>query len=153
MAGEERVIVRLRSHGRALIVPAAIFIALCFVATFTLGRVEWELWNLTVLTATSVLALLLCVIPLVAWLSRRFTITNRRVIVRSGVGAVRREVTLSRVHEVSVRRRGLQTMFGSGDVILETAGERPVILADVPSSTLVQRAITDLLANIPEERA
>ena len=49
--------------------------------------------------------LLGCLLPFLAWLTRRTTITTRRIILRSGVFArVRRELLHSRGYDVVVRR-------------------------------------------------
>jgi hypothetical protein len=44
-----------------------------------------------------------------------------------------------------VRKTGLQTVFGSGDVQINTGLEHPVILRDIPTPDLVQAALHDLM--------
>ena len=97
----------------------------------------------------SVLAIALSVVPMLAWLSRRTVITSRRVIVRSAFGGSKRDVPLGRIHDVTLRRHGLQALVGSGDVLLSTGGDRPVTLSDLPSASLVQRTLSDLVAATP----
>jgi len=53
---------------------------------------------------------------------------------------------LARVHDVTVRRRGLQALFGAGDVLLSTGGDRAVVLPDVPVASLVQRMLSEQLS-------
>ncbi|QCR18654.1 PH domain-containing protein [Agrococcus sp. SGAir0287] len=149
MSDPERVVVRLRSHGRALLLPAVLLCGIAFGTTFALGRVAWQLWDLVVWSLAIVLAVVLCVVPTLAWLSRRVVVTSRRVIVRSAFGGSKRDVPLSRIHDVTLRRQGLQAIVGSGDVLLSTGGEHPVTLADVPSASLVQRTLTELVAGTP----
>jgi uncharacterized membrane protein YdbT with pleckstrin-like domain len=85
-------------------------------------------------------------VPLVSWLACNYTITSRRVILRSGlVVRVRQEVLHSRGHDVTVRKSGLQSLFGSGDVLVSTGLDRPVVLRDVPNANLVQAALHDLM--------
>lgn len=151
MSDPERIVVRLRSHGRALIVPTIVLWATCAAVALLLNVVDWPLWNLVVLTLAALLVITLCVVPLLAWLSRRLVVTNRRIIVRSGFGGSRREIALSRIHDVTLRRRGLQRIFGTGDVLVSTGGDRLVTLADLPDAALVQRTITDLLDHHPQE--
>lgn len=149
MSDPERVVVRLRSHGRALVLPAVLLCGIAFGTTFALGRVAWPLWDLVVWTLALVLLVVLCLVPTLAWLSRRVVVTSRRVIVRSAFGGSKRDVPLSRIHDVTLRRQGIQAVLGSGDVLLSTGGEQPVTLADVPSASLVQRTLTDLVAATP----
>lgn len=144
-AGEERVIARMRPHGRALVVPVLVLWLGVALAALLLDRIDWAFWNIAVLTVTAIVLVLLTVVPTLAWLSRGFTFTTERVIIRTGFGGTRRETMLSRVHDVTVRRRGLQALFGAGDVLLSTGGDRAVILPDVPLAPLVQRMLSEQL--------
>lgn len=145
--GEERVIARMRPHGRALIVPVLVLWSAVGLGMLLLDRVEWAFWNIAVLTVIAIVIVLLTVIPTLAWLSRGFTFTTERVVIRTGFGGTRRETMLSRVHDVTVRRRGLQPIFGAGDVLLSTGGDRAVVLSDVPAASLVQRMLSEQLGS------
>jgi hypothetical protein len=39
----------------------------------------------------------------------------------------------------------LQQIFGSGDVLINTGLDRPVVLRDIPSAALVQSALHELM--------
>ncbi len=145
-AGEERVIARMRPHGRALVVPVLVLWLCAGLAMLLLDTVDWALWNTAVLTVLAIVVVLLTVVPTLAWLSRGFTFTTERVIIRTGFGGTRRETMLARVHDVTVRRRGLQALFGAGDVLLSTGGDRAVVLQDVPVASLVQRMLSEQLS-------
>ncbi|WP_157674168.1 PH domain-containing protein [Agrococcus carbonis] len=144
--GDERVIARMRPHGRALVVPVLVLWLAIGAAAALVDRVDWAFWNIAVLTVAAIVVVLLSVVPTLAWLSRGFTFTTERVITRTGFGGTRRETMLARVHDVTVRRRGLQALFGAGDVLLSTGGDRAVILSDVPAASLVQRMLSEQLA-------
>ncbi|MDX2025829.1 PH domain-containing protein, partial [Microcella sp.] len=89
---------------------------------------------------------LLWVLPLLRWLSTQYLITTRRVVLRSGLFVrTRHEVLLSRSYDVTVRQSGLQPVFRSGDVLITTGADRPVILRDVPNAGLVQRVLSDVM--------
>jgi uncharacterized membrane protein YdbT with pleckstrin-like domain len=141
----EHIVARVRRHGRALFWPSIALIAASGAAGyFAFSKLEqWmmlAIWG--VLAAVVLLAFL---IPLVWWLGQRTTVTTRRVIVRSGFFVhVRQEVLFTRVYDVSVRRSWMQSMFRSGDVLLNTGADHPVVLRDVPNAGLVQRCIHDL---------
>jgi uncharacterized membrane protein YdbT with pleckstrin-like domain len=87
------------------------------------------------------------VLPYLAWLTSRTTITTRRVIVRRGLFVrVRRELWHRRGYDVQVSRSWIQGVIGSGDVRLETGHEVPVVVPDVPAPLAVQAALHELMA-------
>jgi membrane protein YdbS with pleckstrin-like domain len=142
----ERVIARARPHGRALIWPTVVLIADVGASAYFFDRFPeaWE--NLAPLIAAALVALLLFVVPLFRWLSHNYTITTRRIIIRSGfLVRVRQELLHSRGYDITVRRNGLQSLFRSGDIHINTGLEHPVILRDVPGADLVQSALHDLM--------
>jgi uncharacterized membrane protein YdbT with pleckstrin-like domain len=146
VAGAERVIVRLRPHGRILFWPTVALLLIVGACGYFFGSLpeDWE--NLALLGVAAVLALLLWAIPLFTWLGRNYTITTRRIIVRSGfVVRVRQELLLSRGSDVTVRKTGLQTLFGSGDVRIGSGPDSAVVMRDVPQANLVQAALHDLI--------
>ncbi|WP_430592351.1 PH domain-containing protein [Humidisolicoccus flavus] len=149
----ERLIVRLRPHGRALILPAVLLCAFGFATMFFLDRVSTPWWNGVVVTCAVILTFILCVVPTLAWLTRRFVFTTKRVIMRGGFGSSRREVPLNRIHDVMLRRVGVQALFGCGDILISTGGERSIALGDVPSAALVQRMLMEQLDREPEAPA
>lgn len=150
MSGQERaseqVVARLRPHGRALFWPSVALIAIIGAVAYFQGRFPetWE--NLALLAGGALLVLLLCFLPLMAWLARRYVITTRRIIVRRGFFVrTRQELLHSRGYDLTVRKNGVQSMFGSGDVLINTGLDRPVVLWDVPGADLVQEALHDLM--------
>jgi membrane protein YdbS with pleckstrin-like domain len=107
-------------------------------------REQWQF--LSALGGAVVLLAVGWFLPLCAWLARNYTITTRRIVLRSGVFVrVRQELLHSRGYDVSVRRTPLQQLFGSGNVNVNIATDRPVVLKDVPSADLVQSALNDLM--------
>lgn len=150
MTGEnlqpERAVSRMRPHARALVLPSLVFVVVAGAASYGVFAVD-ELWQrLAVLTGGVVLVGVLWVLPLLRWLSTQYLITTRRLVLRRGLLVrTRHEVLLSRGHDVTVRRSGLQAVFRSGDVLVNTGLGRPVVLRDVPRADLVAEALTDLL--------
>lgn len=147
-APAERVVAHLRPHARALFWPSIVLIAVCaavgyFSDTFT------EAWqNVALFAGAGLVVLLLFLLPLVVWLSRRYTITTRRIILRHGFFVrVRQELLHSRGYDISLRRTWLQSAFRSGDVRINSGLESPVVLVDVPKANLVQSALHDLMEN------
>ena len=142
----EAIVARLRPHARALFWPSVALVVIAgatayFAGTFRQGWLNW-----LVLAASGLLVILLFLVPLLAWLGRSYTITTRRIVLRRGLLVrTRQELLHSRGYDVTVRKAGLQLVFGSGDVLINTGLERPVMLRDVPGADLVQAALHDLM--------
>lgn len=145
-APSERVVARLRPHARAMFWPSLALLVVCgavgyFGGTFSL---MWE--NILLYSTAAALVLLVFLLPLGSWLSKRIILTTRRVIVRRGFFVrVRQELLHSRGYDVSLTRSWLQSAFRSGDVRVNAGLDRPFILKDVPHADLVQRALADLM--------
>lgn len=150
MTGEqpdpERVIVLLRAHARALVLPVVVLLAVSGAAVYGATVID-ELWLRILIIAAGALALLLLVLaPYVRWLASHVLITTRRIVIRHGlVVRTRQEVLHSRSYDVALRQSGLQRVFRSGDILLNTGLDRPVVLRDLPRAALVQEALTDLM--------
>lgn len=142
----EAVVARLRPHVRGLVWPCILLVAVAAATGFFYGTFAREWQNIAVLATAGILVLIGWFAPFVRWISRGYTITTRRTVVRSGVLVrERRELLHSRASDVTVRASPLQTMAGSGDVRIGTMGEQPLVLKDVPSATLVQATLHDLM--------
>ena len=142
----EAVVARLRPHGRALFWPSLALIAILGATGYFYGSFD-EVWqNLAVLGGALLLGVLLWLVPLLHWLGRHYTITTRRIVLRSGFFVrLRQELLHSRGYDVTVRQNGLQQLFRSGDVLINTGLDRPVVLRDIPSAELVQSALHELM--------
>jgi uncharacterized membrane protein YdbT with pleckstrin-like domain len=143
----ERVVRNLRPHWRRVAIPIAllpIVVGLASYGWFTLPDNGARRPLRYLILAVAVVALLWwSVRPLLFWLTTRYVVTNRRVLMRNGVlSRTGRDVPLTRVNDVSFRRTVVERMFGSGTLIVESAGDRgQVILTDVPQVEAVQRDI------------
>lgn len=142
----ERVVARLRPHARALFWPSLVLIATSGAVGYFAGRLT-EVWEIMLLwSAAGVALLLLFLLPLVSWLSRRYTVTTRRLIIRRGFFVrVRQELLHTRGYDVSVKRNWLQSVFRSGEVTINSGLDHPVVLRDVPKADQVQRALSELM--------
>lgn len=142
----ERVVARLRPHGRAMFWPSLLLVAVCGALGY-FGGVFPEQWeNVALFAGAALLIVLLWLLPLLAWLGKRYVITTRRIVIRRGLFVrTRQELLHSRGYDITVRKNGLQSMFGCGDLLINTGLEHPVALWDVPSADLVQSALHDLM--------
>jgi uncharacterized membrane protein YdbT with pleckstrin-like domain len=142
----ERVVARFRPHARALTLPSFALIGAVGGATYG-ALVFEELWQrLSVAGAGLLVVVLFWMLPLVRWLGTHYVVTTRRIALRGGLAVrLRQELLHSRGYDVSVRQSGLQRMFRSGDVLINTGLDRPVIMRDVPHAELVQDALSELM--------
>jgi uncharacterized membrane protein YdbT with pleckstrin-like domain len=142
----ERIVARLRPNARALFWPSIVLIATCAALGYLAGQFD-EVWENVLLWSTAAaIVLLLFLLPLAFWLSKRYTITTRRIILRHGFFIrVRQELLHSRGYDITLKRNWLQSAFRSGDVRINSGLERPVVLKDVPKADTVQRALNDLM--------
>ena len=149
----ERVLVRLRPHGRTLTLPAVAAVLLSAATGFALG-VAPEDWHRVVAAVGASLFVLVGLLPLLRWSATRYVVTDRRVVVRRGVVVrTRQEVLHGRGYGVTVRRGALQALFRSGDLLLVAGGDPPVLLVDVPTVKLVQATLQDLVERAAQEDA
>lgn len=143
---QEAVVARLRSHARAMLWPTLGLIAIVGLTAYYGGSFEEPVINILIFVAAPLLAFFVWLVPLLAWLGRNYTITSRRIVLRSGfLVRMRQELMHSRGYDVTVRKTALQSMFGSGDVLINSGQEHPVLLRDVPDADLVQAALHDLM--------
>ena len=142
----ESVVARLRAHGRAVVLPCLVLIADAGALGFLAGAFDEDWQNWLVVIGALLIAVVAFLIPVLVWLSRNYTITTRRIVLRGGLFVrTRQELLHSRGYDVTVRRSPVQAMFGSGDVRINTGLERPVVLRDVPNASLVQATLHDLM--------
>jgi uncharacterized membrane protein YdbT with pleckstrin-like domain len=145
-AEPEHLVASLRSHGRALFWPSVVLVGSVGAVAYFYGSFEESWQNVAVLVGGILLIVLLWFLPLLTWLGRRYTITTRRIVLRHGFFVrVRQELLHSRGYDITVRKNALQSMFGSGDVRINTGLDHPVVLRDVPRADLVQGALHDLM--------
>ncbi|HEU0257104.1 MAG TPA: PH domain-containing protein [Microbacteriaceae bacterium] len=141
----EHIIVRLRPRGTFLAVSALLVIADAAAVGYLAGRMGvW--WHEVVLwLAGAALVVLFALAPLLAWLSRRYTVTSRRVIVQRGlVVRVRQELLHTRGYDVTLSRSWFQALTGCGDVGINSGLSQPVWLRGVPDARRVQMLLQDL---------
>ena len=145
-APPEVVIARLRSHARVLFWPTLFLIGACGVTGYYYGSLAEPWQNVLLLVGAGLVVALLWLLPLVSWLTRRYTVTSRRIIFVHGIFVhVRQELLHSRGYDVSVRKNWLQSLFRSGTVRINSGLEHPLSLRDVPDADLVQQVLQDLM--------
>jgi membrane protein YdbS with pleckstrin-like domain len=144
----EYVVLSVRSHGKALIGPVALFL-LVVAAVITALMLKPN--NAAVASGAAVVAvpvvILLSLIPFLRWMSSTYTVTNRRLITRHGIiTRTGRDIPLFRINDVAYEKHLLDRVLGCGTLIISDATEKAgVVLPDIPNVEQVQLQISDLL--------
>ena len=146
----ENIVISTRTHLKALLFPLLVLIV-CLAAGVWLGNligdsgggiVRLVVWGLLV-----VVILWLVIWPLLEWFAATYTVTNRRLITRSGVLTRRgHDIPLARISDVATEHGIIDRMLGCGTIIISDAStDGSVLLKDVPRAEEVQRKINELL--------
>ncbi|MFT3969343.1 MAG: PH domain-containing protein [Micropruina sp.] len=148
----EHELLHLRSHGKTMIKPTLWLIvvaALCGVV-FAMLPVSWRPasgWTVTMIAL--LLAIPVYLTPLLRWRTTTYTLTNHRLITRSGiVNKVGHDVPVARITNVAYERGLTDRMFGCGSLVFTTSAEAPVVLHDIPKVEDVGVAISNLLFGV-----
>ncbi|MCA1710131.1 MAG: PH domain-containing protein [Actinobacteria bacterium] len=156
LAEDERLVLDLHPHWKALITPVITLVLVLGIGGFVAARIpegdRQGLLRLLVLVVALALLAAYAVRPFLRWITTHFVITDRRVLVRSGVLSRNgRDVPLSRINDITFSHTFLERLLGCGTLVVESAGERgQVTLSDVPKVERVQRQLYDLVEHTDE---
>lgn len=148
----EQELLHLRSHGKTMIKPTIwlVVVAALFGAVFAMLPVGWRPvsgWVVTLLAVA--LAIPVYLLPLLRWRTTTYTLTNHRLITRSGIiTKIGHDVPVSRISNVTYERSLTDRMFGCGSLVFTTSAEAPVVLNDIPKVEEVGVAISNLLFGV-----
>jgi uncharacterized membrane protein YdbT with pleckstrin-like domain len=147
----EEIVLNLRPHWRRVVVPVVlipIVVGLASYLWFVLpdDQARGPLRIAVIVVAAGAL-LWWSLRPWLRWLTTRYVMTTRRVVTRTGVlSRTGRDVPLTRINDVSFSHTIVERMFGSGTLVIESAGERgQILLSDVPHVEAVQRELYGLV--------
>jgi len=144
---DEQLLFDLHPHWKQLLLPVLLVplvTGLGSYLVFALPSGSWRPPARVAIVVVGVLVLLRWSLwPYLVWLTTRYVLTTRRVILRRGVfGRTGRDVPLSRVNDVSFSTTLLERILRCGTVTIESAGEHgQVVLPEVPAAELVQRQV------------
>lgn len=147
LAEDEKVVLDLRQHWKALIVPVLVFLVVCGVVGVLFGLVDngTARWIFLGLGLAAIVWFTLR--PFLVWYFTHFIVTDRRVMMRSGVIARKgRDVPLSRINDTNFEHSVIERILRCGSLVISSAGEQgQVTLRDVPGVQSVQRRINELV--------
>jgi uncharacterized membrane protein YdbT with pleckstrin-like domain len=151
LAEDESIVLDLHPHWKALVAPVVVLLAVCAGASFGIAATpdyEYDVWAraFIVVVAVAVLAVW-SVVPFLRWRTTHFVVTDRRVLVRTGILARQgRDVPLSRINDITFSHTVVERVLRCGTLVIESAGERgQVTLEDVPHVEDVQRTVYELV--------
>lgn len=148
LSNGEYVVLSVRSHGKALIGPVVcLVLVIVGVVATVLMTMENSPWGLLAAVVAIPLLVVLSLIPFLRWLTTTYTVTNRRLITRSGIlTRSGRDIPLFRINDVAYEKGLLDRLLGCGTLIISDATEKSgVVLSDIPDVEQVHLQISDLL--------
>lgn len=141
LAEGEELVLDLRPHPKALLLPVLALLVVLAAAGFALARVDAGWGRLGVVVAAVLLLGRLSLLPWLRWRGTRFVLTDERISLRSGVlRRTGRDVPLARVDEVTFSATLLQRLQGCGTLRVE-AGDAAVEVTDLRDVEAVQREV------------
>ena len=155
----ERVELKMRPHWREVFAAVLVGVLLLAILVY-LVRVtpddttgNWIQW--IVVAIAVLIAIFLVIAPIVRWLTTHYVVTTHRVLVRRGVlTKTGKDITLSKITDVSFERTVLDRLTGSGTLRIESAGDSPdETFRAIPHSDRVQQLINRLIDEDANRRA
>jgi uncharacterized membrane protein YdbT with pleckstrin-like domain len=159
LTSDEKVEKSLHPHWRTVIGPFVIGLILVAVAVYVAyltpddTRGNWIQW---IVVAIAVLVgIPLVIIPILEWRTSHYVITTHRVMVRKGIlSKSGKDITLSKITDVSFTQTPLDRMLGSGTLSIESAGDSPnEDFQAIPRSDRIQQLLNHLIDQDANRRA
>jgi uncharacterized membrane protein YdbT with pleckstrin-like domain len=145
----EVVVLTRRTHIKIVFLPilAALILVALTILVIAFLPTELGLGKFIAGVVGAVLVLVVLLPPLLQWACTTYTVTNRRLITRTGVFNKRgHDIPLARIHDVGFDHGLVDRMLGCGTLVIESAGERgQVRLVDVSRVKDMHRALGELL--------
>lgn len=118
----EEIVVDRHPHWITLL-NAGLILAIAFVLAIVLAVLDPTLGLVGVLCV--LVAIVGCIGQVLRWRSTNFVVTTERLIVRNGVlSKSGLEIPLDRVTNIAYHQSVIERMVGSGDIVVESAGEQ-----------------------------
>ncbi|HJU96706.1 MAG TPA: PH domain-containing protein [Jiangellaceae bacterium] len=151
LGDDERVILHMRTHAKALIVPILVLIAMAAAIGFGIavlpesGTGSVGRWGVILVAVAVILRWSLW--PFLVWLSTTYTVTSERLITRQGViNRHGRDIPLGRINDVAYHQDVIDRMLRCGSLNVSAASEQgTIVLRDVPRVQDVQLEMSELI--------
>jgi len=159
LADHERVVRSLHPHWLTVLAPTVIGVVLLVLgaalARWTPDDSTGNTLQWVGLVVALVILLWLVVVPYLRWRTTHYVVTTHRVMVRRGIlSKVGKDITLSKITDVSFRQSLLDRIIKAGSLTIESAGDTPdEVLRNIPRSDDVQQLINRLIDEDANRRA
>ena len=156
---DEHLVLVVRRHAKVLFWPAVLVIVMVPAATFLSALVPnggAQVYGRGAVAVIAALVLLRWAVwPFLRWWTTVYAITDRRLVIRSGVfSRSGHDMPLSRLNDVSFSHGVIGRMLGFGTLVVESAGERgQLVLDEVPKVEQVQRTLYRLADEVRDGTA
>ena len=149
----ESVVVSTRTHPKALLLPIFVLVVLLAIGSFIQRQIDQDTVTLGVWIVLGLVFVWYVIRPVLLWLTASYTITNRRLITRSGVITRRgHDIPLTRISDVAYEKDLIDRMLGCGTLVISDASTHgQVALPDIPRVEETQRKLNDLLHELHSE--
>ncbi|MGA7271792.1 MAG: PH domain-containing protein [Acidimicrobiia bacterium] len=142
LSTDEVVVTEFRPHWSRILKELAlsVLVAVMLILLATLFDFSAKGW---VMLGIGVVWLLVVIRGLLAWWFTGHVITNERVIYRAGIFSRHgKEIPLEVINDVSFKQTPWERMIGSGDLVIESAGEMgQSYYEDIPRPQEIQTVI------------
>ncbi|MDN5797929.1 MAG: PH domain-containing protein [Intrasporangium sp.] len=151
LARGEKVVKSLHPHWLTVAVPTLLAVLLLAagiaVAWATPDDRTGNLIQWVVAGILAVLAIWLVLVPFLRWRTTHYVITSHRVMVRRGIlSKSGKDITLSKITDVSFEQTLLDRIVNAGSLRIESAGDSPdELLHNIPRSNDVQQLVNRLV--------
>lgn len=148
----EHVVVSTRTHPKALLLPLLALLVFLAIAVFVDRAVDNAKVGLVVWILAALGIVWFFLWPLLIWLTASYTITNRRLITRTGVITRKgHDIPLTRVSDVAYELGLIDRILGCGTLIISDASTHGTVqLPDIPRVEETQRRLNELLHTLHE---
>ncbi|MCW2542917.1 MAG: rane-flanked domain protein [Frankiales bacterium] len=149
LSDDETVVLETHPHWKMLVLPMLALLVTLAVAGFLLAVVDDSIGRYVIVAGAVIMLVLFFIVPFLRWRTTLFVITDKRVVVRTGIlSRTGRDIPLNRVNDVTFSHNLLERVLGCGTLIVESAGERgQVELDDIPHVEKVQHTLYELVEN------
>jgi uncharacterized membrane protein YdbT with pleckstrin-like domain len=143
---------------KVMLLPALILIVTCGVAGYLMSIVGGSLettWRWAIVILALAVIVWFVAIPFLKWMTTVYTLTNRRLITRTGVlTRTGHDIPLPRISDVASERGVVDRLLKCGTLVLSDASDKSVRLHDIPNVEATQLKIANLLhAGVEGEHA
>ncbi|WP_282786231.1 MULTISPECIES: PH domain-containing protein [unclassified Nocardia] len=163
LAPDEQLLLHRHPHWKMLFLPAVAFIFVTALAGFGFGlasRAPLGILRTGFMIAVPVAWVLLviwwCIVPLIAWRTTHFIVTDRRVLVREGVLThTGIDIPMTRISSVQFSHGLTDRLLGAGTLTITSASEEPLEFTDIPRVQqvhgLVYHQVFDVVQQDPRD--